>query len=136
MTAKELLRILQNYVYTSERFIETEDRLEAMQYRLTPSYSNNIGGGRSNGVSSKVENFVTKQDKLNLTAAECKRQLRIVEATLYCPELTQLEKWLLAWIAGGGKVSTFAEARGIYISRAYKIRDRALKKAIKHIENA
>lgn len=133
MTVKELLRILQNYRYTAERLIETENRLENMQYKITPSYSGNPGGGRTNAVSNKVEDFATKLVRLNKTAEECRRQLRVAEATLYCPELSQMEKWLLDWIAAGGKVASFAEARGIYISRAYKIRDKALKKAIKHI---
>ena len=57
-----------------------------------------------------------------------------MEAALRCPELNKLERRVLDWIAGGWHLSSLAEAEGIYISRIYKIRDKALRKALRHLE--
>lgn len=126
---KDLLALIQRYGYNLVRLSEAEESLESKIYRITPSYSN-TGGGSGNVSRSRVENHAEKIMKLKREIAEYKRKIAIVETALQCPELSRLERRVLNWIADGGKLASFAEAEGIYISRIYKIRDKALKKAL------
>lgn len=130
---KKLLQIIQRYEYNAVRLAETEERIRGETYKVTPSY-NNTGGGRANGNHSKVEDFAERSAKLKEDVKEYRRQIRVAEAALHCPDLTTTESRILWWISAGLRLSGFADREGIYISRVYKIRDKALRKALKHIE--
>lgn len=130
---KELLRYLRKYAYNSKCLADAQDQLIHRTYSITPSY-NSIGGGRANGNRSKVEDYVEKAEKLKREIAEYRRQLDIAEMALRCPELTTTEERTLWWIASGLRLATFSEMEGIYISTVYKIRDKAIRKAIKYLE--
>jgi hypothetical protein len=130
---KELLNLLQNYSRNEQRLHEAEERLKSKIYRITPSYSN-TGGGGGNISRSKVESHAEKVLKLKREIADYKRKVGIVNAVLQCPELSSLEWRTLNWIANGGRPAAFAELEGIYISRIYKIRDKALRKAPRALE--
>ena len=130
---KELLQLFLNYARNEQRLHEREERLKSKTYRITPSYSN-TGGSGGNSSKSKVEAHAEKIIKLKQEIAEYRWKVGVVEAALQCPELTNLEWRTLNWIANGGKPAAFAELEGIYISRIYKIRDRALRKALRVLE--
>lgn len=130
---KNLLRLLERFRYNEQRLQETEERLRSKTYRITPSYSN-AGGGGGGGYKSKVESHAEKLLKLKKDIAEYRRQVDIARTALQCPELSSLEWRTLNWIANGGKPAAFAELEGIYISRIYKIRDKALRKALRSLE--
>lgn len=132
MTERDLLNILQRYTYLQDQLRKAEGVLEAMQYGITPSYDN-TGGGRCSGNKSKVEEFAIRKMKLQREADEHRKKLRIADAALDCPELTTIEMCTLNWIAMNGKLAEFAEMKGIYKSNVYKIRDKALKKALDYI---
>jgi hypothetical protein len=125
---KNLLRLIKNYRYNQMRLEETEEALRCKTYKITPSYGSTGGGGKS--AHSKVESFVEKAVKLKRDAAEYRRKVKRAEAALNCPELTVMEQRVLYWIASGERLAGLAERDGIYISRVYKIRDKALRKAL------
>ena len=130
---KELLRLLQSHRYNKARLEETTERLLSSSHKITPSYSN-TGGGGSGGRYSKVESFAEKTEKLKAAIREYRRDVQAVETALACPELSKRELKVLNWIADGWRLSTLAMAEYVYISQIYKIRDRALKKASRHLE--
>lgn len=131
---KDLLALIQNYSRNEQRLHEAEERLRSKTYRITPTYSNTGGGGGGNSSKSRVEYHAEKILKLKRDIAEYRRKVDIVRTVLQCPELTAIEWRTLNWIANGGRPATFAELEGIYISRIYKIRDKALRKALRSLE--
>lgn len=129
---KYILQCLQDSIHNTRRLRELEDRLLSHSYKITPSYSDS--GGRASGKPhSKVESYSIRQVRDKEKLAEYKQKLKIAEKARFCPTLDYREKAVLDWIATGGTVAGYAEAWGIYQSYAYKIRDKALKKALKHI---
>lgn len=132
---KDLLRLIKRYNFNQVRLAETEERLESRNYKITPSYSGMGGGSGGKDSHSKVEDYAVKTLKLKQAAAEYRRQIKKAEAALNCPELSVLERRLLHWIAAGERPAGFAEREGIYISRVYKIRDKALRKALRSAQN-
>lgn len=130
---KELLILFQNYSYNIARLEEKQEQLNGSTYRITPSYSS-TGGGGGNRPGSKVESFAEKTEKLTQAITRYQRETRIVEAAIACPELSKIERRVLEWLAGGWHLSSLADAEGIYISRIYKIRDKALRKALRYLE--
>lgn len=129
---KNLLRMLQNYRYDKERLKEAVERLEGMSYKVTPSYSSTGGSGGRPG--SKVEDYTEKAEKLRRAIRTYRQNTGMVDRALESTELDRMERRVLEWIACGGRLSSLAEAEGIYISRIYKIRDKALRKALRHLE--
>lgn len=132
-TEKDLLRLFLRYSLNEQRLQAAEERLMSKTYRITPSYSS-VGGGGGNGSKSRVENHAEKVIKLKREIAEYREQVEIVRAALQCPELSGIEWRTLNWIANGGKPASLAELEGIYISRIYKIRDKALRKALRALK--
>lgn len=130
---KKLHELFLNYSLNEKRLGEKEERLKSKTYKITPSYSS-TGGGGGNGTKSKVEDYTEKILKLKREIAEYRRKVYTVRVALNCPELSNLERRTLQWIADGGRLATFAELEGIYISRIYKIRDKALKKALRSLK--
>lgn len=130
---KALHGLIQNYRRNKQRLAEKEERLKSKTYKITPSYSS-TGGGGGNGTKSKVEDYAEKVLKLKREIADYKRKVDTVRKALQCPELSYMERRTLRWIADGGRPADLAERDGIYISRIYKIRDKALKKALRSLE--
>ena len=130
---KTLHGLIQNYGRNKQRLAEKEERLKSKTYKITPSYSS-TGGGGGNGTKSKVEDYAEKVLKLKREVAEYRRKVDTVKKALQCPELSYMERRTLKWIADGGRPADLAERDGIYISRIYKIRDKALKKALRSLE--
>jgi hypothetical protein len=131
---KDLLRLFQNYTFNEQRLQEAEERLRSKTYRITPSYSSTGGSGGGNNSRSRVENHAEKVLKLKREIEDYRRKIDIVRTALQCPELSGLEWRTLNWIANGGQLASFAEVEEIYISRIYKIRDKALRKALRSLE--
>lgn len=129
---KNLLRLLQSYRYDKQRLTEALERLEGMTYKVTPSYSST--GGSSGRPGSKVEDYTEKAEKLRRAIKTYRMNTGMVDRALECTELNRMERRVLEWIACGGRLSSLAEAEEIYISRIYKIRDKALRKALRHLE--
>lgn len=136
MTAgeKNLLRLIENYRYNEKRLYETEESLKSKTYRITPSYCS-TGGSAGNGSKSRIESHTEKVIKLKQEIAEYKRQINTVKAALQCPELSNIERRTLSWIANSGRLASLAEQEGIYQSHIYKIRDKALRKALRGLQN-
>ena len=130
---KRLLGHIQKYAINKQRLEEREERLRSKSYKITPSYSQS-GGGGGNGSKSRVEDFAEQAIKLKKEAAEYRRKMREAEIAMNAPSLTKIEKEILEWIAIGGRPKAYAEAKGIYPSRIYKIRDGALRKAVRHLK--
>ncbi len=130
---KGLLQLFENYRYNVARLEEKREQLNGNTYRITPSYSS-TGGGGGNRPGSKVESYAEKTEKLTQAIMQYRWEISVVEAALRCPELTKMERRALDWIAGGWRLASLAEAEGVYISRIYKIRDKALRKALRHLE--
>lgn len=129
---KYILQCVKDSAHNTRRLRECEERLLAQSYKITPSYSES-GGSGSREVHSKVESYAIRQVRDLEQIAEYKKKLKIAEKARFCPTLNYREKAALDWIACGGTVAGYAEAWGIYKSYAYKIRDKAIKKAHKHI---
>lgn len=129
---KYIMQCVLDSVHNTRRLRECEERLLAKSYKITPSYSES-GGSGSREVHSKVESYAIRQVSDLEQIAEYKKKLKIAEKARFCPTLSYRERAVLDWIASGGSVSGYAEAWGIYQSYAYKIRDKAIKKAYKHI---
>ena len=130
---KKLHELFLNYSFNEQQLRKKEERLKSKTYKITPSYSS-TGGGGGNGTKSKVEDYTEKVLKLKREIAYYRRKVDTVKAALECPELSNLERRTLRWIADGGHLKTFAELEGIYISRIYKMRDKALKKALRSLK--
>lgn len=129
---RTILWNLQRYASQRKRLSEVEEQIKSETYKLTPTYGNcSFGGSRAN--NSKVESFADRLIKLKRQASEYRKSIWMAEEAMHCPTLTKTEKEALLYIAQGGKLSEFAKARGIYSSNIYKIRDKALTKASKHI---
>lgn len=132
MTEQELYRLLQRYAYLCHQLSGITDRIVALEYKITTSYGN-TGGGSASGNHSKVEDFVAKKVKLQREADRINAKVQMVNKALSCPLLTFYEKEILGWIITGRKLADYAELEGIYSSRVYKLRDKALKKAVNYI---
>lgn len=134
MTEKEkyVLHCLQSRSYNLRRLAELTEAMTRLSYKITPSYSES-GGHSSGKPQSKVENHVIKQERMEKAMAKCREELMMAEAVLNCKELSKQEYAAVECVALGGTMTTFAATWGIYNSYAYKIRDRAIKKALKHI---
>lgn len=130
---KKLLGLIQRYAYNAQRLAETEERINSKTYKVTPSYSQS-GGGGSGGNKSKVESFVEKTTKLKREAAEYRRKVLVAEAAMSAPDLSKIERQILDWVCSGRRLASCAEENGIYISHIYKLRDRALRKALRYVK--
>lgn len=132
MTEQELHSLLRKQPRIRIALAAVKERLACMEYKITPSYES-TGGGRSSGVKSKVEDFVTKMGRDRKTVEQLERQLAIIELALNCPQLTKHEQGVLICVTENRKLAAYAKQEGIYASNVYKLRDKALRKAVNHI---
>ena len=130
---KELLELFRSYSYNKKRLAEKQEQLDSMTYKITPPYSS-TGGGNGGRPGSKIENYAEKTEKLTQAIRDYSRKTGIVETALKCPGLSRIERRALGWIAAGAHLATLAEAEDIYISRIYKIRDKALRRALRYLK--
>lgn len=129
---KYILKCLKNYNRNVWKLTQLSNDLEAKEYKITPSYSQS--GGRASGKpQSKVENYAIKIAKLKRDIASCQKELQTANDALHCDTLSKRERAALEYVSMGASLTTFAEAWNIYSSYAYKIRDKALRKASKYI---
>lgn len=131
---KTLLRYLTDAKLTMERIKQLEERIASKTFRITPSYSS-VGGSSGSPQVSKVERYVEEMDELERELAKCKARLTLVQYIKENGVLTQLEYELIEWLQIGGAMSEFARMNGIYKSHVYKIRDNALEKILKFVQN-
>ena len=132
---KKLLELIQDYQYNSTRLAEIKEKLASKEYRITPSYRDTGGGTGCRTARSKVEDFAENLLKLHAAAEEYTKKISLADAALNCASLSSREKSLLAWIAGGGRLSTYAAQEGIYKSVVYKRRDKALSRAFEALQH-
>ena len=133
--AKTILQYLTDASSTLKRIRELEERIASKTFRLTPTYES-IGGGNSGTPRlSKIERFVDEKLELEEELAECRRRMELIAYIKESNILTDLEYELIEWLQIGGKMSEFAKAHDIYKSYVYKIRDNALKKIVKFVQD-
>ena len=127
---KELLNCLRNAEATYRRIKELEEKIASKSYKITPSYGSvgSFGGGgrRTSQIETYVETMLELKDELDI----CKERLKVIQAVKDCGVLSEEESRLLEWLQLGGKLSDYAKDNGIYQSKVYKIRDKALKKVL------
>lgn len=130
-----LLEFFVNKRETFERIRQLEEKIAMSEIRLTPAYES-IGEGRS-GYSkrSQIESYVEAMIELERELAKCKARLELVQVISESGVLTSLEYELIEWLQLGGTLSEFARNHNIYCSYVYKIRDRALNKAMKFVQD-
>ena len=132
---KTMLRYLTDVNVTLDRIRELEERVASKTFKVTPSY-NSIGGGSSSSPQvSKVERYVEEKMELEEELAKCRVRLTLVEYIRESNVLSNLEYELIEWLQIGGKMSEFARNHGIYKSYVYKIRDNAIEKAMKFVQD-
>ena len=134
-SGKTMLRYLTDANATLERIRVLEERIAMKSYRITPSYES-IGSGKSSSPQlSKIERYVEEKMELEEELTKCRIRLTLVEYVKESGVLTDLEYELIEWLQIGGHMSEFARAHGIYKSNVYKIRDEAIEKMVKFVQN-
>lgn len=132
---KTMLRYLTDTSRTLIRIRELEERLASQTIRITQNYDVVGGGGGSGGYKSKVEKYVDDKIMIEEELKRLTSRLDMLEIIKNSNVLSRKEYELFEWLQLGGNLSKFAKQKDLYISNVYKIRDRALNKAIKFIQN-
>lgn len=132
---KTMLRYLTGAAITLERIRELEDRIASKTYKVTPAYESTGGGSSGNQQLSKVERYVDDVMELKEELEKCKSRMELIDCVRNSKVLTSREYELVEWLMLGGKMSDFAREKNIYKSHVYKIRDNALKKIMKFVQN-
>lgn len=115
------------------RIEDKEDRLHAKEYRLTSrlSFDKVIGGTYT---LSRVETYALDRIALEQEIQALKKQLNNKIESLYRANMDEEEIKILLDMASGKSLSAIAKENNIYISRVYRIRDRAVKKLSSFLE--
>lgn len=130
ITPRELNDLLIDYRYSLQRVSELKEDIRRAGYKVTQSYGQD-GGGFCGGNSSKVERFVIKNMQMHDELKKQQLNVKICEASLAIHELTGAERKVLEAVANGEGLAGLATGLGVGVSYVYKIRDRALHKASK-----
>lgn len=132
---KTMLNYLTDANSTLERIRELEERIASRTIKITPSYGGVGGSSQSNPQVSKIERYVEEKIELEEELAKCRVRLTLVEYIRESGILTSLEYELIEWLQIGGRMTEFARKHNIYKSYVYKIRDNAIEKAVKFVQN-
>lgn len=130
---RELLSYLNDVQFNLRRIKAIEDSIKSMSDISAVNYENTGGGGTPE--LCRVERYVDKMLELKQELEQCKQRLKLTESIMKADILTDDEYELIEWLQLGGKLSVFARRKGLYKSRVYKIRDRALQKIKKYTDN-
>ena len=131
--AMRLLSQLKDYMVIKNDIDRLASRLNSKEYKMIASYNLSGGGGGYGG--SKVESFSIRRDEL-IRELEAKiKTIQDIDRAKGSHELTKRERDLIDHLASGQSLSSYARQNGIYKSHIYKIRDRALEKMVRCIEN-
>lgn len=129
---RELLSYLNDMQFNLRRIKAIEDSIKSMTDISAVNYES-TGGGTPE--LCRVERYVDKMLELKQELEQCKQRLKLTENIMKADILTDDEYELIEWLQLGGKLSVFARRKGLYKSRVYKIRDRALQKIKKYADN-
>jgi hypothetical protein len=130
---RELLSYLNDMQFNLRRIKAIEDSIKSMTDISAVNYESTGGGGTPE--LCRVERYVDKMLELKQELEQCKQRLKLTESIMKADILTDDEYELIEWLQLGGKLSVFARRKGLYKSRVYKIRDRALQKIKKYTDN-
>lgn len=127
MTQLELKETLRDWQAVRKRMRALRERLVSLRYPITQNYDC-AGGGACGGSSSKVERFCIRRDDVESELHELEERCEAVVEAVKTADLTQMERSLIGSIISGCSISCFARQNEMYISSAYKLRDRAIAK--------
>jgi hypothetical protein len=132
---KDLLVKIKSYLLIEEDVKKLSKRLKSSEYTLTPAYKSDGSGFSGFSKNSKVENLATKRLEIQRQLNEKIFWLRKIDDAIEKAGLTKKERDLIECTIKGWSLSSYARQKNIYKSHVYKIRDRALKKMVKWIDN-
>lgn len=127
ITKRELKNILRDWQFLLQRMEELREKSKAHCYSITPSYSC-TGGGACGVVSSKVERYYLVQARIEEELRELEDKILHTSTAIAKARLSNKEKTVIESMMIGRSIASFAKENNIYISNAYKIRDRAVGK--------
>lgn len=129
MSKDEVLELVKNYTYNSNRLREVQEQLAAITPKTTPTYGN-LAPSMPSGFSSKTENQSIRTYNLHRKEWIYKAKVDRVRRYIERSGLDSREKALMWWLAGNGRLAAFARREHIGKDNVYKIRDRAVRKII------
>lgn len=132
MTKDDLLYALIEWKNGEERLRKLKEKIAGKGYKVTPtlSLSGGIGGG---GFQSKVEDFCLAKIGLEASLTKIQTQRKILLEAVSNARLNDLEAGIIQCVMDGESLASHARAKGIYISRVYKLRDAAVKKILAEV---
>lgn len=127
MTESELLKILKDWNVMQNDIIRLRERLNELDYRITPSYS--LTGGVSGGLfSSKVENLSIRRERISRKLDRIILKIKMCnDAYLNCG-LDDTEKEVIKTIRQQKSLKGLAIDLEITTPKVYRIRNKALEK--------
>jgi hypothetical protein len=130
MREKDLIATLRDWLFISKRIGILRDRLAAHNYSITACYSA-TGGSLGGGVAtSEVERYCITRAKIVDELNSLEETITSVSEALKIAKLSLIERELITGVMNGRSMTSIAKENGIYISRVYKIRDRAIRKIL------
>lgn len=132
MTRDDVLNALLDWKSGEEKIAKLQEKLEGKGYKITPtlSLSGGLGGG---GFQSKVEDYCLSKLGAEASLNRLEEQRKALLDAINLAGLTELELGVIQCVMQGGSLAGHARNKGIYVSRVYKLRDRAATKILKKI---
>lgn len=132
---KEIQSFLQNWRYTEKKIEELKESTTTMTIKVTARYS--MTPTRSAGMtSSSVEDYCIRRQEKSKEIEKLTKKLKAYEQAIAVAGLNKPERKVILFLKEDLRVSDFARNEGIYISYAYKIKDKAISKIEKALKKA
>lgn len=87
----------------------------------------------SGGERSQIERYCLKKDEIESELIGVRLKILTYIHAIKTAGLSEVEKEIVDWLQDGRTISDYAKRKGIYISYAYKIKDRAIRKIAKKL---
>lgn len=130
---KQLLEQLRSYILILDDIENLKEDLAHAGYTMTANYSFNGGGfGGYNG--SKVETLGNRRLDLERELKRKESIIQQIDEARRNAGLVEREWVLIEHTIHGGSLSSYARKKNIYKSHVYKIRDNALRKMVRYIQ--
>lgn len=127
MTESELLKILKDWNVMQNDIIRLREKLNELDYRITPSYS--LTGGVSGGLfSSKVENLSIRREKISRKLDRIILKIKMCNDSCLNCGLDDTEKEVIKTIRQQKSLKGLAIDLEITTPKVYRIRNKALEK--------
>ena len=133
ITERDVKAFLIDWRYYLKEIIRLQEELLSCGVKVTVTYEDGSRGGGS--VSSSVERCVIKREKIERELSRLMDTTeKYITAINHCG-LSKTEREVIKCITNQKKLIQYAEENGIYWTYVYKIKNRAVHKITRYINN-